>query len=399
MNHELVANCFPIDRADCAARTVGSSRIGGALAGLALACAAGAATPTVNGLRDATYGDARAVQTVQTGFGDSAPPVDNVGSELNAAYAVIRSGRLYLMFTGNLQRNFNLLEVFIDSRPGGENILSNVPDYDGGYNAPAGPYRSFVLGGMRFDAGFFADYHLFARWGNIAGVDTPFEVTLVQRAGGGAMQIPGSRAGTVVSVATSAVGFIPAGNTAPNASGTALTQNLFMAINNTNGLGVTEGTNAANAAAALAVTSGMEFSISLADLGGVSAFDNIRVVAMLNGIHHDYLSNQVLPGVPAPHVNIGGDGAGGFTGTLSGVNFGAIGGTQYFTVYTCHADFNEDGQVDDDDFLIFAKAYNILLCSDPAMPPGCPSDINEDGFVDDTDFSLFAAAYDNLVCP
>jgi len=371
----------------------------GCIAALSLASAANAVTPTVNGLRDATYGDARAVQTVQTGFGDAAPPADPTGSELDAAYGVIRSGRLYLMFTGNLQRNFNVVEIFIDSRSGGENILTNTPMYDGGYNAPAGPYRSPVLGGLRFDAGFFADYHLFARWGNIAGVDTPFEVTFVRRAGGGLMQVPASRAGTVVTVATSAVGFIPAGDIAPNASGTALTQNLLMAINNTNGLGVIAGTAPANGAAAAAVTSGLEFSISLADLGGAAAFDNIRVVAMLNNADHNFLSNQILPGVPAPQVNLGGDGAGTFTGSLSQVNFVAIGGTQYFTVYTCHADFNEDGQVDDDDFLIFAKAYNILLCSDPAMPSGCPSDINEDGMVDDTDFSLFAAAYDDLVCP
>ncbi len=366
---------------------------------MALALAAGAVTPTVNGLLDATYGDARAVQKVQTGFGDAAPPGDLTGSELDAAYGVIRSGRLYLMFTGNLERNFNILDVYIDSRSGGENILSLTPQYDGGYNAPAGPYRSPALGGMRFDAGFFADYHLFARWGVEAAVNTPLEVTFVNRGGGGAAQIPGSRAGTIVSVSTSAVGSIPPGNVAPNASGTALTQTLFMAINNINAAGVVAGNGAANAAAAEAVSSGFEVSISLADLGGASAFDNIRVVAMLNGSGHNFLSNQVLPGVPSPQVNIGGDGAGTFTGSLSGVNFTTFAGLQYFTVYTCHADLNEDGVVDDADFVIFAKAYNILLCSDPTMPSGCPADLNSDGFVDDADFVIFAAGYNELVCP
>lgn len=353
----------------------------------------------MNGLRDTTYGDARAVQTVQTGFGDAAPPGDPSGSELDAAYGVIRSGRLYLMFTGNLERNFNVLEIFIDSRAGGENILTGTPVYGGQFNAPAGPYRSSVLGGMRFDAGFFADYHVFARWGNQAGVDTPFEVTIVARSGGGLVQVPGSRAGTVVTVATSAVGSIAPGNIAPNASGTALTQTLFMAINNTNGLGVVAGSGAANAAAAEAVTSGVELSISLADLGGAAALDNIRVVAMINGQNRDFLSNQILPGVPAPQVNLGGDGAGTFTGTLSQVNFTTKGGTQHFTVYTCHADLNEDGVVDDDDFLIFAKSYDILLCADPLMPSGCPADFNGSGMVDDADFLIFAAAYDDLVCP
>lgn len=65
----------------------------------------------------------------------------------------------------------------------------------------------------------------------------------------------------------------------------------------------------------------------------------------------------------------------------------------------CAADFNNDGLVDDADFVIFAEAYNVLDCADPAMPVGCPSDLNADTFVDDADFVLFAAAYNTLVCP
>jgi hypothetical protein len=162
---------------------------------------------------------------------------------------------------------------------------------------------------------------------------------------------------------------------------------------------VVAGNNAANAAAAAAVTSGVEFSIPLADLGAASAFKNIRVVAMLNGQNRDYLSNQILPGVPAPQVNLGGDGNGTFTGSLSGINSTTFAGTQYFTVYTCVADINEDGVVDDDDFVFFAYSYNVLVCTDPAMLAGCPADFNEDGAVDDADFVIFAGAYNDLVCP
>ena len=43
--------------------------------------------------------------------------------------------------------------------------------------------------------------------------------------------------------------------------------------------------------------------------------------------------------------------------------------------------------------------FHILDCADPAMPPGCPADLNGDGFVDDSDFVLFAGAYNNLLCP
>ncbi|MBN8596451.1 MAG: carbohydrate-binding protein [Planctomycetes bacterium] len=65
---------------------------------------------------------------------------------------------------------------------------------------------------------------------------------------------------------------------------------------------------------------------------------------------------------------------------------------------TCPADFNNDGMVDDTDFVQFAASYNVLDCADPAMLPGCPGDLNADFFVDDADFVLFAAAYNELVC-
>jgi len=65
----------------------------------------------------------------------------------------------------------------------------------------------------------------------------------------------------------------------------------------------------------------------------------------------------------------------------------------------CSGDLNNDGQVNDADFVLFVTAYNLLLCSDPAMPAGCPADLNRDTFVDDADFSIFVGAYDNLICP
>ncbi|MBX3388288.1 MAG: hypothetical protein KF691_02405 [Phycisphaeraceae bacterium] len=64
----------------------------------------------------------------------------------------------------------------------------------------------------------------------------------------------------------------------------------------------------------------------------------------------------------------------------------------------CPGDLNNDGFVDDADFVIFVNAYNILDCADPSMPVLCPADMNGDGFVDDADFVLFVAAYNNLVC-
>lgn len=64
----------------------------------------------------------------------------------------------------------------------------------------------------------------------------------------------------------------------------------------------------------------------------------------------------------------------------------------------CTGDLNNDGLVDDADFVIFSAAYNILDCSDASMPITCPADLNDDGIVDDEDFVLFAAAYNELLC-
>lgn len=65
----------------------------------------------------------------------------------------------------------------------------------------------------------------------------------------------------------------------------------------------------------------------------------------------------------------------------------------------CPGDLNYDGFIDDNDFVIFVTAYNILDCADLAMPINCPSDLKDDGIVDDSDFVLFVAAYNELVCP
>ncbi len=60
-------------------------------------------------------------------------------------------------------------------------------------------------------------------------------------------------------------------------------------------------------------------------------------------------------------------------------------------VKPCPGDFNGDGQVDDDDFVLFANYYDALV--DPR------GDLNGDGLTEDGDFVIFAGGYDALVCP
>jgi hypothetical protein len=82
----------------------------------------------------------------------------------------------------------------------------------------------------------------------------------------------------------------------------------------------------------MAVATGMEFSISLADIGNPAFGTPVLISAMINNGDHNFLSNQILGGLPAPQGNLGGDGAGNFTGDLSAVDFNQFGGFQYFEV-------------------------------------------------------------------
>ncbi len=276
-----------------------------------------AAAPTVDGTLDAAYGPALAVQTVETQFGDSTGGFSG-GGELDAGYALVSGGRLYVMLTGNIEPNFNKVSVFIDSKPGGENVLSGTPQYD-----IINVSQNF--GGLTFDSGFTADYHVFARWGGGA-----MSVDIVDRAGGVAASCDGDSGVASVGVGTA----VQSGQAFGNGAGTTsyLVSPLLFGFNNNNAAGVVGGTGPANQAAAQAVTTGFEFSVALDDIGSPAVGDILRLHAVYGNGDNNYHSNQTLGGLPAGTGNLGGDGAGGFTGNLSGVDFTNFAGAQYFEV-------------------------------------------------------------------
>lgn len=261
------------------------------------------AVPTLDGAKDPSYGAARAVQTVQTNFGDNS-------SELDAAYAQIDGGTLYLMLTGQVENNFNKLNIFIDSVAGGQNQLQN--DANNGGNNPENDGWAGKHAGMMFDAGFEADYMIIARNGNFGG--DKFDIDYAVIGGGlGAFQAAGDVFG----------GSLTGSNTL------ALPNGIGVAYNNTNGAGIMGGTGAAIQAAALAVTTGIELAIPLSTIGNPNPAD-ILISAMINGSNHDYLSNQFLGGLTPPQDNLGGDGGGTFTGDLAGINLKDFAGDQFF---------------------------------------------------------------------
>jgi hypothetical protein len=257
------------------------------------------AAPSVDGSRDAAYGAALAVQTVETQFGDANP---NGGSELDAGYGKVEGGKLYLMLTGNIEANFNNLEIFIDSKAGGQSV------FDSSGNDGAG-----AMDGLVFDAGFTADYHLILRRGNDFGNDK-FDIDFANLG------------------AQSASGYfdVLGGTTGSGSTGTGVNANpIQLAYDNSNIAGVLGGTAAANQAAAAAVTTGVELAIDLADLGYSGG--SINVMAAINNQGHNYWSNQFLGGVPAPQGNLGGDEAGGFTGE-GAIDMTHFAGNQFFTI-------------------------------------------------------------------
>ncbi|MBL8885042.1 MAG: hypothetical protein JNK16_00160 [Phycisphaerales bacterium] len=141
----------------------------------------------------------------------------------------------------------------------------------------------------------------------------------------------------------------------------------------------------------IAVQTGCEFSIDLAELGydGVS---DIKLAGWIGAGDRGTISNQVIGGVPASY----GASPGTSVGTTNATDLSAIAGQQWVQIYkTCPADLNNDGFTDDSDFVIFAAAYNELI----APSRWAAGDLDGDGFVDDTDFVIFAAAYNELLCP
>jgi hypothetical protein len=276
------------------------------VASLTVAGVAAFAQPTIDGTRDAIYGSPIVVQDTQTGFGDSnLGQVDSAnGSELDAAYAYVDMGAqiLYLFLAGNLESNFNKLEIFFDTVAGGQNRLrgdnANV-DFNG-LNRMGDDGSG---NGLTFDAGFEADY-----WIGITGGGGPYALyanwAQLLTSGGG----PGDYLGTTGAASN---GTLSGGN---NPFGIRVT------INNSNTGGVEGGSGLASGNGAL-VTTGVELAIPFAAIG-ITGAGVIKVSAFINGSGHDFVSNQVLGGI----------GGGGNLGDPRNVNFANIPGDQCFYV-------------------------------------------------------------------
>jgi hypothetical protein len=316
-------------------------------------------TPVLDGVNNGEYPEL-SVQGVQTQFGDSnLGSIDYAnGSELDGAYGAIdiEAGTLRLLLSGNLESNFNKLDIFFDYRNGGQNRLrGDNPDVD--FNGLNRMGDDGSGNGLTFERGFEADFYLTLTCGG-----GPFATF----AGSARLNTNGGGVG----------GFIGTGGAG---SGAVLygINGIAIALDNSNVDGVGGGTGIADGSG---VKTGVEIMIPLITLQGYTGGD-IKVTAFINGGGHDFVSNQVLGGLAAGTGNLGEPRA---------VNFAALPGTQCFTLAApsspCTGDFDGNGTVDGADLAVLLGSWG-----------GGGGDLNGDGTTDGADLATLLGAWGG--CP
>jgi len=271
------------------------------IAASAVLATAGLANAQLTGADFASkYGAPLWVQNVGTQFGnntDSSVEFAN-GSEINALYGTISGGTLFLGVAGNLETNFNKLNLVLDLGSGGANTLPNdLPNLGN-------------LGGLTFDSGFNANAVISFTGGNNP-IEWYIDGALIDGTGGflGGGQVVGN----LLSVQLGGA-------------------DISVSQDNSNTGGVGELGQPFDSDPG-SVTTGSEWSFDLAALGwdGVSA---IKIAGWINGGGNDFMSNQVIGGLPDGTGNLGGDGFGNFTGNLAGIDFNNFAGLQYVVIPT-----------------------------------------------------------------
>jgi len=332
------------------------------IASLAIVAAANAQV-TLDGTVDAAYGPAIVVQNTQTQFGDSNlgfPDYAN-GSELNGAFAKIEDGVLFLMLTGNLESNFNKLEIFIDAVDGGQNKVrgDNLDvDFNGLNRMGDDLGTTKVVEGLTFDKGFSADL-----WVSLTCGGSPFAAYFNYAT------MPSKGAGT---------GGYQGSGGAGAAGATVFKSGFGFGLDNSNVAGVIGGTELGDGSG---VTTGMEIRIPLGAIPGYTSGD-LKVCAFINGGGHDYLSNQVLGSI----------GGGGNLAEPRAVNFSAIPGDQFFVVPNsgggnpCPADLDASGEVNAADLATLLGAWG-----------GPGADLDGDGTTSASDLAAMLGAWG--ACP
>lgn len=359
------------------------------------------ATPVVDGTAagdESFYGAARAIQNTNTQFGNATNGdlrYANGGSEIDQVFSAIAGNRLFVLITGNLETNFNKLEIFIDAVPGGMNQLigSNLPASVDPFCCPGSSPSTGALqklSGLRFDAGFEADRyvtfsngnHQFGNPSNPVDIYTlsAFYADLTSGPGGQKSEIgfqrnalgvePGLAQGEPIDQFNNGCSGpadtscnplehefaepVDTINDPTNSRGHRDLANdigFRMAVNNSNTQGVVPGTGPTGGNPQDVLT-GIEFSIPLTELGNPTG--PIKIAAFINSGPHAFVSNQFA-----------GDGIlqGNLGGNIASINLANITGEQFVTA-TLPADFDRDADVDQTDLTTWKNAYGVNSSGD-----------------------------------
>jgi hypothetical protein len=366
--------------------------LGGILAAACagLSCALAGAQAVVDGTYagdSGVYGAALSIQNTNTQYGNATngdPRYANGGSEIDQVFAAVDGDRLFVLITGNLESNFNKLEVFIDSVPGGVNQLvgANLPEHVDPYccGDPNNPNAALqAMSGLRFDAGFDADRYLtfsngnhtygnpaISRW-TLSAYYAELDAGTTGHKSDVGFQWnpygaePGLAQGEPIDQLNNGCDGPTDTNCTPpehefaepidimndptNTRGHRDLLNdigLLMAINNSNTGGVNSGSGAETGTPENVLT-GIEFSLPLAVLGHPTG--PIKIAAFVNNGPHTFLSNQ-FAGVGILAGN---------RGNPSTVNLATIADDQFVTVphIGLDGDFNNDGTVDAVDYTVW----------------------------------------------
>ena len=332
------------------------------------------------------------------------------GSEIDAVYGKVEGGVLFMLVTGNLETTFQKLDLFfdVDAAEGQAQLLGTNVDleFNGLNRLGAGGNGTAGAGnGVAFDTGFAADYFLSVTNGNV-----PVETY----ANAATLRTDGALFSSGFVLDYSAFdGGLKSANNPIDFSGTYADDQDFssadpintdggprqtqiqgvpvgglisVAINNSNVLGVTGTDGTPSVAGAAAVTTGVEFSIALAELGWDGGA--IRVAGFIAGGGHGDVSNQVIGGLPTP---IGQTFAPGL-GEPTLVDFSTIAGNQFVIIPTgpsCGStDFDGDGDEGTDADI---EAF-FLVIGGGACPTGTCGSVDFDGDGDegtDADIEAF----------
>lgn len=339
------------------------------------------AQPIINGDLagdESIYGPALSVQNTNSGYGNSVNENQTEaigGSEINQVFGRVFGNRLYVLIAGNLESNYNKLSLFIDSEPGGMNVIdgSNAPAAVDPFCCPGTPTGTGALqrlDGLRFDTGFEADhfiafsngpetinatqsstYSFSAYYGDLTAGSAGLKSDIgFQRFGRGVEPTLGQ--GEPIDLANNACSGPSDTACSPGAHLFAEQRNLLntidfrMAIDNSNTEGVNFGMGSATGNPQ-SVTTGIEFSIPLSVLGDPT--DDIRMTAFIGNSQYSHLSNQ-FGGVGVLQGNLGSN--------ISGINLANIVGDQFVTIdKRLPGDFNADGTVDAADFAVWRDGF------------------------------------------